>query len=977
MTILADIPRAMEFLAWWYDGEPYSVGAIDPDDARGLAWLTTEDPARVEQFLRQQGELGRNLYYQPNLCRPDLGDRRAKKEHVVVATCLHADVDPPEVAGHDQLVAWQQRALAALSTDAHWFSLAVPPPSAIVFSGSGFQLLWRLADPVVLWREVDGAFAQDPALVDAVEGRSYALLRLIDPAHGGTHNVDRLLRVPGTLNHPNQRKREKYGRSEPVLSGASWTEARHALESFRHEPVPAGPKAPRAEGTRQLASMYANGRVPKGVLEQSVPEWLFDKIVDGAATGEDRSVAGFAAAAAMIKHGLDDDTVSSVLGDPDYGVSGHFLDQGDADRAIERAIDHAHDEVDADIAAWEGIAASMRRTAIKNASGRVAQNDPATGLAQAGDGDQLEQRAANPQDVGEPQADPVLFSTSTPPADAVAAPLELEIDTTLRSTQRKLAARTDPEALRDAELLRRVLAGEFLIDVVGEDSIKALGLAALAVARAAPPGTTRAQIERRLLGPAGALAADVPEAVGDALEALPQFGPLPGASKNERAARAPTASGTGDFVMAQSGPRAGRPDSANQHNVRLALHKLGVSLRHNLFSNEENYEREGKVDILQDHHVKALRAEAEAVHDFRPSKDDLFDMCEVIAREHAYHPVRDYLDSLPRDQPVTGLAERWLIDCAGAEDTPFVRAVSRIVLVAAVRRVRQPGCKFDEMLVLETRTQGKNKSKALKEGLCPDASWFTDDFNFRLVNDTQKMLECTMGHWIIEAGELKGLSEGQYNAVKGYLSRGRDIARMAYGRKRNVVLREFIVIGTTNEEQYLMDPSGNRRFWPVAIIEFDVAMLRGMRDALWAEAARLDLENPHPDYIRLPPELYAAAAAEQSRREVDTSQRAELESVLYGLSGRISIRDVWKILGFGEDRGLPSKFDSMAISSALQAIGFSKRKSNGQVWYERGNVVERNVILSVRGSQVGGWSVHARPPQHTGAGSGAAGSRVN
>jgi predicted P-loop ATPase len=99
--------------------------------------------------------------------------------------------------------------------------------------------------------------------------------------------------------------------------------------------------------------------------------------------------------------------------------------------------------------------------------------------------------------------------------------------------------------------------------------------------------------------------------------------------------------------------------------------------------------------------------------------------------------------------------------------------------------------------------------------------------------------------------------------LKGYLSRCTDAARMAYGRKRKLVPRQFIIIGTTNETtDYLKDSTGARRFWPVRIVEFDIARLRADRDQLWAEAAHCEAAGAS---IRLDPTLYPVAARSTAR----------------------------------------------------------------------------------------------------------------
>src|SRR5262245_42136804 len=106
-----------------------------------------------------------------------------------------------------------------------------------------------------------------------------------------------------------------------------------------------------------------------------------------------------------------------------------------------------------------------------------------------------------------------------------------------------------------------------------------------------------------------------------------------------------------------------------------------------------------------------------------PTKTFLKTIIEVDAREASFHPVCDYLDSLKWDG--TARIDKWLVTYGGAEDTDYLRAVSKLTLLAAARRVRRPGCKFDELPVLESPTQGTDKSTALRT-LAVRWNWFTD-----------------------------------------------------------------------------------------------------------------------------------------------------------------------------------------------------------------------------------------------------------
>lgn len=209
--------------------------------------------------------------------------------------------------------------------------------------------------------------------------------------------------------------------------------------------------------------------------------------------------------------------------------------------------------------------------------------------------------------------------------------------------------------------------------------------------------------------------------------------------------------------------------------------------------------------------------------------------------------VRDYLDALVWDG--VPRIDRWLVEYAGVEDSAYVRAVSRAFLIAAVRRVRQPGCSFDTMLVLEG-AQGTGKSAALRILAISD-DWFTDDVPM----GSQDVIEATAGKWIVEMSEIEGMGQGDVAALKAFLSARVDVGtRPAYQREAPKVPRHFVIVGTTSAAEYLKDSTGNRRFWPVHVSRsFDLDRLRADRDQLWAEAAAAEAKDEPIEPIDMTP----------------------------------------------------------------------------------------------------------------------------
>jgi predicted P-loop ATPase len=223
--------------------------------------------------------------------------------------------------------------------------------------------------------------------------------------------------------------------------------------------------------------------------------------------------------------------------------------------------------------------------------------------------------------------------------------------------------------------------------------------------------------------------------------------------------------------------------------------------------------------------------------------------------------VRDYLaglvwDGIPR-------LDTWLAIYAGAENTEINRQFGRLTLIAAVRRVRHPGTKFDAMVVLEG-PEGRNKS-TLFEVLANNPEWFSDDAPLNA--EARETIERLRGKWIIEAADLSAVKRTDVERLKAFLARKKDTATLKFERETTTALRECIFVGTTNSSEYLQSKTGNRRFWPVRTGIIDIDALRRDRDQLWAEAAHLESTGAS---IVLPEKLWAAAAEEQEmRRKAD------------------------------------------------------------------------------------------------------------
>lgn len=505
-----------------------------------------------------------------------------------------------------------------------------------------------------------------------------------------------------------------------------------------------------------------------------------------------------------------------------------------------------------------------------------------------------------------------------------------------KAVRKKLLRQTSSDAQLHARMIAKVLDHDQLAEA-GEDRLNALGDGLRALVKYAPEETENDQIAQLL---AHVFPVDVgqdngrpwsdvlSELVEQCVETIAQE-----AQQHE------------DFEVETSGVRLGKP-KVTLDNLEVALKKESVKFKYDEFATKKLISIQNtEYQVLQDEHIEGLWIDIEKKYDLSYSWDKFCKYLNTKAFKERFHPVRDYLDQLEWDG--VPRIDQWLIRYGKAMDNDYTRAIGRIVLVAAVRRVRDPGCKFDEMMILEGE-QGVRKSTAL-QALCPNKDWFTDAME--LGSDSKKTIESSAGKFIIEVGELKGMSKKEVGDLKGFLSRCVDEARMAFGRETRISPRQFIMIGTTNDAQYLHDPTGNRRFWPVAVIEFDVDAILRDRDQLWAEAAHYEAKG---ESIRLDAKYYAIAAKEQEERRVIDTIEAIVEEAFEGHLGRVRALDVYQLLG--KDSAEVRQDEQRRMSDAMRRVGwaYKKRRIHGKptwVWV-KGTEDEQHTALGITGRKV-------------------------
>lgn len=265
----------------------------------------------------------------------------------------------------------------------------------------------------------------------------------------------------------------------------------------------------------------------------------------------------------------------------------------------------------------------------------------------------------------------------------------------------------------------------------------------------------------------------------------------------------------------------------------------------------------------------------QAGYGFKVPDRDLRAAIDLAGRKNPFHPVREYLSDLEWDG--TERVERLFIDYLGAPDDAYHRGIARIMAIAAVARVHEPGTKFDTAVILEG-VQGKRKSTFIS---ILAKSWFVElDCD---ITDTQQVVELLQGAWIVELNELGGLTKADVRHVKAFISRRSDKVRLAYAKRAQEYHRQSILIGSTNDDVYLKDATGGRRFLPVRCAiegEIDTDRLRANVDQFWAEAVLMYREmratQPHGTLPLYLADREAREIAErlQESRLVESSEEA-------------------------------------------------------------------------------------------------------
>jgi len=292
----------------------------------------------------------------------------------------------------------------------------------------------------------------------------------------------------------------------------------------------------------------------------------------------------------------------------------------------------------------------------------------------------------------------------------------------------------------------------------------------------------------------------------------------------------------------------------------------------------------------------------------------------------AFHPVREYLRKLGWDgRPRLG---DWLASYMGAQGAPpeYLSAVGSKWIISAVARILDPGCQADYMLVIEG-AQGRRKSTALR--VLAGADYFSDSMPHDL--ESKDAADHLRGKWIVELNELEQFRKSEIETVKAFITRRVERFRPAYGRNEIAYPRQCVFAGTTNSDHYLVDDTGNRRFWPVTCDRIEIRRLKRDRDQLWAEAV-VRYEKGERWY--LDEEVEGLAAKQTEKRKVRDPWHDEIVTLLSRgeLRNKNELRPGHVLTALGVPTEKFTAQQAVRVGRILRVLGWPKKPTNSKVY---------------------------------------------
>lgn len=349
---------------------------------------------------------------------------------------------------------------------------------------------------------------------------------------------------------------------------------------------------------------------------------------------------------------------------------------------------------------------------------------------------------------------------------------------------------------------------------------------------------------------------------------------------------------------------------------------------YNLFSNEITFNKEPdfptlhhKGDSISDDDVSALRQYIIDKYNIEFSKENVQESIRTEALKIQYHPVREWLRGLKWDgvKRVHTLFPKYF----QAEDNEYTREIGRILMLALCKRVDQPGCKYDYMVILDGE-QGVGKSRALQ---ILGGQWYA---SIDLMANYRDLVTDLAGGWVIEVEEMAAFSKRDIETLKSIITKSVDKVTLKYNKWASVIPRQCVLVGTINTitDDYLRDPTGNRRFLPIEVGRVDCSQLQQDRDQLFAEAWHI-YNNNKQVILYITDETIELSAEEVRSQKTgkdpffDTIEEWVDKKIKLG-EDCIQIKTVWEEALDGDIKQLNKSIQNR-IGVILRQLGFRNR----------------------------------------------------
>ncbi|GGX33159.1 hypothetical protein GCM10007242_45310 [Pigmentiphaga litoralis] len=294
----------------------------------------------------------------------------------------------------------------------------------------------------------------------------------------------------------------------------------------------------------------------------------------------------------------------------------------------------------------------------------------------------------------------------------------------------------------------------------------------------------------------------------------------------------------------------------------------------------------------------------------------------IVANRNRHHPVRDWLTPLKWDH--VDRNGTWLTKALGVAASPYSQLVGSLWLKQAVNRILHPGCKGDYALILEGK-QGKGKSTALKT---LGGEWFSDAALDLSNKDASIALS---GVWIYEIAELDAFNRAEATRIKAFVSMADDRYRPPYGKRYITRPRQTVFAGTTNNDEYFKDPTGNRRFWPIYCHNVDIEWLAANREQIFAQALH-EVRAGERAYPTRDEEM-RLIVPEQEQREIGDPWieliNAWLNDTVQSARNQYSTADIL----IGAIKMTPDRMDGQRsaatrVGNCMKKLGWGKRRGS-------------------------------------------------